>query len=124
PDTLSYLSAHTCLVYPYWSVRDAWTFSAADGRIHTIPVKNRLWCNNGDALMNAAISGLGVVLQPDFIVHQAIREGRLVEILGDFSGPEIDIHALYAPSAFMPIRTRSFIDFLMMSFAKETPWTV
>lgn len=124
PDTLSDLSAHTCLGYPYWSGRDAWTFSAADGCIHTIPVKNRLWCNNGDALMNAAISGLGVVLQPDFIVHQAIREGGLVEILSDFSGPEIDIHAVYAPSVFMPIRTRSFIDFLVMSFAKEADWTV
>lgn len=124
PETLSDLSAHRCLGYPYWSGRDAWTFSAADGRAHTVPVKNQLWCNNGDALMNAAISGLGVVLQPDFIVHQAIRDGQLVELLSGFTGPNVDIHVLFASASFMPIRIRSFIDFLVASFAKETPWTI
>lgn len=124
PETLSDLSAHRFLGYPYWSGRDAWTLSSADGRDHIVPVKNLLWCNNGDALMNAAISGLGVVLQPDFIVHQAIRDGRLVELLSDFTGPEVDIHVLFSSASFMPIRIRSFIDFLVASFAKETPWTI
>ena len=124
PETLSDLSNHTCLGYPYWSGQDTWNFTSTDGQVHSVPVKNQVWCNNGDALMNAAISGLGVILQPDFIVHQAIRDGQLIELLSDFSGPRIDIHALYVLSSFMPIRIRSFVDFLVASFAKETPWTI
>jgi DNA-binding transcriptional LysR family regulator len=123
PETLSDIAHHVTLGYPYWSGRDAWAFGTADGAIMRVPVRNQVWSNNGDALLNAATSGLGIILQPAFIVHEALREGALVELFPDASPPPVDIHALYASRTFMPVRIRSFIDFLTDSFRKDTPWT-
>jgi DNA-binding transcriptional LysR family regulator len=124
PSSLSDIAKHVTLGYPYWAGQVAWTFAAPDGRDVRVPVKNQVWSNNGDALLNAAISGLGIILQPDFIVYEALRQGKLVELFEDFRSPEVGIHALYASRAFMPVRIRSFIEFLSDSFARDTPWTL
>ncbi len=122
PKTVSELTNHVTLGYPYWSGRDAWTFEAPDGTTNRVPVRNQLWSNNGDALLNAAISGLGIILQPDFIVYEALKRGDLVELFRDHHAALVDIHALYASRSFMPVRIRSFIDFLADSFTKDIPW--
>lgn len=124
PASLSDLGEHVTLGYPYWSGRDAWTFVAPDGALIRVPVKNQVWSNNGDALLNAAISGLGIILQPDFIVHEALTAGDLVELFSDHRPPEVGVHALYASRSFMPVRIRSFVDFLTQSFSDHTPWTM
>lgn len=123
PRVLSDITDHVALGYPYWSGRDAWTFEAPDGTVLRVPVKNQVWSNNGDALLKAAISGLGIVLQPAFIVYEAVKRGELVELFPDVSASKVDIHALYAARTFMPVRIRSFVDFLAESFAENTPWT-
>lgn len=124
PETLSDIADHVTLGYPYWSGRGAWTFETADGAIIRVPVRNQVWSNNGDALLNAAISGLGIILQPSFIVFEAIKRGELVELFPDITPSWVDIHALYTSRTFMPIRIRSFVDFLTESFARDAPWTV
>ena len=122
PKALPDIAEHMTLGYPYWSGRDAWTFRAADGESLRVPVKNQIWSNNGDALMTAAVSGLGIILQPDFIVYEALECGELVQLFAECRPADIDVHALYASRAFMPVRIRSFVDFLVDSFANDTPW--
>lgn len=39
--------------------------------------------NSGDILRNAAIEDLGVILQPTFLIYEALREKKLVRILAD-----------------------------------------
>jgi len=118
------LSEHVCLGYPYWSGQDAWTFHGRDGETYKVPVKNQLWSNNGDLLLNAAISGLGIIRQPDFIVHDAIARGELAQLLPELRAPEIGIHVVYPPAPVMPLRVRVFIDYLVDSFAREQPWAM
>ena len=117
------LKDHICLCYAHWSGNNSWQFTGPDGDVVSVPVNNRLWSNNGDALLNAAVSGLGIAFQPDFIAHDALRRGELVEILDGFTGPEVGIYVLYGRTAFMPLRVRTFIDFLVQSFAGDVPWT-
>lgn len=116
------LSEHVCLGYPYWSGQNAWVFDSRDGETHKVPVKNQIWSNNGDLLLNAAISGLGIIRQPDFIVHEALERGALIELLPDLARPEIGIHAVYPPASVMPLRLRVFIDHLVETFAADQPW--
>lgn len=116
------LHDHICLGYPYWAGQNSWQLKDANGEAVSAPVKNQLWSNNGDALLEAAISGLGIAFQPDFIVYDALHRSELVEILTEFTGPEVGVHILYGRIAFMPLRVRSFIDYLAASFAKDTPW--
>ena len=116
------LNEHICLGYPYWAGQNAWQLVGPAGETITAPVGNQLWSNNGDALLAAAVSGLGIVFQPDFIAYDVLRRGELVEILEGYTGPEVGIHLLYAQTAFMPLRVRTFIDFLIDSFTAEAPW--
>ena len=122
PKGLSDLADHITLGYPYWSGRNAWTFTSPDGEPVRVSVQNQIWSNNGDALLNAAISGLGITLQPDFIIYQAIESGEVVELFDDFKPAQMDVHALYTSRSFMPVRIRSFIDYLTTSFAENAPW--
>ena len=124
PAAITDITNHVTLGYPYWSGRDAWTFEDPNGAVMRVPVKNQLWSNNGDALLEAAVSGLGIILQPAFIVHEAIRRGELVELFPDLNPAGVGIHAVYASRTFMPVRIRSFVDFPTESFAKHSPWLV
>ncbi|NNE22813.1 MAG: LysR family transcriptional regulator [Rhizobiales bacterium] len=116
------LKDHICLCYSHWSGNNSWQFTGPDGGAISVPLNNRLWSNNGDALLRAAVSGLGIIYQPDFIAYDALRRGELVEILDGFTGPEVGIYVLYGRTAFMPTRVRTFIDFLVHSFARDVPW--
>jgi len=118
------LHRHICLGYPYWSGYQNWQFTDVDGNSHKVPVTNQLWSNNGDLLLAAAVSGCGIIRQPDFIVHEALARGQLVELLQDFLKPEIGIHAVYPPTAVIPLRLRVFIDYLVETFARHQLWTV
>jgi len=122
PAEPSDLSAHVCLGYPYWSGYQNWVFTDRDGSAHKVPVKNQLWSNNGDLLLATAVSGCGIIRQPDFIVHEALARGELIEILPDLAKPEIGIHAVYPPAAVIPLRLRVFIDYLVEAFSGEPPW--
>jgi len=111
------VSAHVCLGYPYWSGYQNWQFTDREGGEYKVPVKNQLWSNNGDLLLAAAVSGCGIIRQPDFIVHEALARGELVELLPNFTKPEIGIHAVYPPAAVISLRLRVFIDYLVEIFA-------
>ncbi len=122
PAQPSDLSAHTCLGYPYWSGQREWRFTGPQGEKHKVQVDNHLWSNNGDLLLNAAIGGCGIIRQPDFIIHEALTRGELVELLPDFAKPEVGIHAVYPPAAVIPLRLRVFLDYLVETFSGAPPW--
>ncbi len=115
------LTGHQCLGYTYGPGRDNWRFQGPEGSI-SVRVKQRLFSNNGDALMAGAASGLGIILQPAFIVHQALEDGRLVEVLAAYPAGELTIHAIYPPTRHLSARVRTFIDHLVACYQPRTPW--
>jgi len=117
------LSAHVCLGYPYWSGYQNWPFTDSEGNAHKVPVANQLWSNNGDLLLSAAVSGCGIIRQPEFIVHEALTRGDLVELLPNLAKPEIGIHSVYPPAPVIPLRLRVFIDYLIETFTRDQLWT-
>src|SRR5690606_7591126 len=68
------LAHHECLGYVSQGNSQAWVF-AVDGRYESFPVRSRFSANNGDALTIAAVQGLGVTVQPDFIVADYLARG-------------------------------------------------
>lgn len=112
------LTSHTCLTYSNMKDPDVWRFRQ-DGKETKVKVPSKAVCNNGDALMAAAISGLGIIYQPSFIVGPALRSGELVEILRDCVDGGFNIYAVYPSSRHLPARVRTFIDHLAECFAGE-----
>jgi DNA-binding transcriptional LysR family regulator len=105
------LAGHECLAYTAGARRTAWTFGAR-GREETVHLQSRLSGNNGDVLAEAAARGLGVMMQPDFIVDAYLADGRLERVLEEFELPELGIYALLPGGRHQPHRVRVLTDFL------------
>ena len=117
------LTQHSCLAYPMEAGAAIWRFTRRlDGTTHNVRIHHRLWANNGDALAQAAQTSLGVVLQPSFIVHEDLDAGRLVRVLPDYDGAVLDIQAVYPDRAYLPARTRTFLNFLVNAFREDPVW--
>ncbi len=72
--------------------------------------------NNGIALKQAAIEGLGVILLPEDFVAAELASGALVELMPAWRA---DSHALFAVYPFhkeQSQKVRLFIDFIVKSF--------
>jgi DNA-binding transcriptional LysR family regulator len=123
PNRVRELSDHNCLGFtiPTFAGPDEWRFGR--DRDVRIPVKGSLRANNGDALTAAAVTGLGVVYQPDFIVGDAIRSGALESVsLDALTGDVGGIHVLYSLDHSPPAKARAMIDFLLSAFTPKPPW--
>ncbi|MGH8660475.1 MAG: LysR substrate-binding domain-containing protein, partial [Burkholderiales bacterium] len=105
------LVRHNCLTYEY-ALRDTWTFRDAAGRERTVRVAGRLNSNNGELNAAAAAQGLGIALEPDFIVGTELKNGTLVRVLESFEAPALPIYAIYPSRRFLPAKVRAFVDFL------------
>jgi len=113
PTTPEQLRDHACLFYRFHSngQLQPWTFEGRAG-LPPLELPGTLTFNNVEALIGAAVGGLGVAYLPDFAVGQYLRDGTLVSILderlvagGTFS--------LLWPSSRQPLpKLRAFIDFL------------
>lgn len=108
------LHAHPCLGFSYSSNG---SLSVAHqqifGKRHF-----RLSSNSGVVLTQAAIDGLGVVLQPSIVVKQAIEDGFLVNITSLTPPEAMPIHLLYKDKN-LPLKTRSLITFIVEQLAEQ-----
>tara|TARA_R110000764_G_scaffold6853_3_gene25230 strand:- start:28087 stop:28971 length:885 start_codon:yes stop_codon:yes gene_type:complete len=109
------LLEHECLGFSHTELRTHWTFLTESGPM-SVPVSGRLMVDSGEALMKAAIAGLGVMLQPLELVEKEMETGRLVEVLSNYPVPTRPMHLLYAPDRRMTPKLRSFIDFTLSHF--------
>ncbi|GGL41971.1 LysR family transcriptional regulator [Caulobacter rhizosphaerae] len=109
------LQQHECLGFAHTELRTHWTFDGPGGRT-VVPVTSRLMVDHGEPLLHAALAGLGVLLQPVELLQPALEDGRLVEVLPDYTAPARPLHILYAPDRRMTPKLRSFIDFAVLAF--------
>jgi len=121
PKSPEKLVEHNCLSYAYWPMHRDWRFTRK-GIERTVRVEGNLRGNNGDILLNAATQGLGIILQPTFVVYEALRAKTLVRILRGWETNALTVFAVYPNRKFLPPKVRSFIDFLVERFGPEPYW--
>jgi DNA-binding transcriptional LysR family regulator len=93
----------------------------------TIPVNGALNANDGQLIRRAALDGLGILAQPTYISPPPLAAGRLVRVLDDWDLPRLTMNIAYPTKAFLPAKTRLFIDFLVEDFRQhdyERLWTM
>ncbi|WP_303747685.1 LysR family transcriptional regulator [Stenotrophomonas pigmentata] len=112
PATPQDLATHECLAYTYSAAGEALQLLGPEGEV-SIPVQPHLRANNGEVLREAAIAGMGIIAQPDFIIGQALADGRLVPVLPQWEVPPIGIYAVYTSRSHLAPKVRSFIDYLV-----------
>ena len=123
PTKVADLKKHRCLGYTLSNAvgPSSWSFGSK-GDIQ-VPVSGPLRAGNGDALVAAAIAGMGIIYQPTFIVADAVAESKLEVI--ELDHPPFNfgnIYAVYPPNEHLPAKVRVFIDFFVERFAGTPPW--
>ncbi|WP_045728666.1 LysR family transcriptional regulator [Xanthomonas sp. GPE 39] len=111
PRQPSEIADHAFLSYSYMPL-DTLLLHGPHGDTQ-VRVHGSLRANNGDMLREAAIAGMGIVLQPDFMAEAALEDGRLVRILPDHQFGAIGVYAVYANRSHLAPKVRSFIDYLV-----------
>jgi DNA-binding transcriptional LysR family regulator len=105
PKTPADLQSHNCLHYPRSQDTPAWTFEPRDpqgGERITVPVSGNLAANNSEALREAALTGAGIALMPDFSAQAALRQGKLVQVLPDWKPVGAFAETVYAIRPYTP----------------------
>lgn len=116
----SELIKHECFGY-LLAARSSWAF-VIDGETQWFPISGRLEANSGDALLAAAIRGLGITSAPTFIAEEAVRAGKLEIILPKFHTPELGIYAVFPSNRYVPHRVRALVEYLAQRIGTQRPW--
>jgi DNA-binding transcriptional LysR family regulator len=120
PATPQALAQHQCLVL---DSMNPWRFHTPDGSIASVRVSGRLQSDNGEALRDAAIDGLGIALQATWATTTQLRSGALVALMLDYPvATESVVSAQYLNRHFLPPKTQAFIDFFAARFGPEPFW--
>jgi DNA-binding transcriptional LysR family regulator len=106
------LRDHDCLVDTNFRDQQRWRFQPGD-KTETVTVDGPLRVNNPDAIRDLAIAGLGIGLVPDFVATEAVRKGKLREVLPDTVALRWSILAVYPRRRYLPLRVRAYVDHLV-----------
>lgn len=105
------LAGHTCLAFSIWGANHRWRFTRA-GETESVAITGRMTANNGQALLQAALAGMGVIVQADLLLHDAISRGTLVRLLADWDLPSRPVYLVHARRRAPSAKLRSFTDFV------------
>ena len=122
PETSDDLKGLPVLIYTGSDRGDALTFKKPGGSPGSMQLQPVMRSNNGDFLRDAAIAGLGLTVQPSFIVHRAIEQGELIPLLTDHVFPPVTIHVVYPQTRHLSARARAFIDYVRSHIGAEPIW--
>lgn len=121
PEQPEDLSNHRYLRYSYMELDDSqavYRWLQRTGHDE----RNGMVSNNGDVLVEAAITGAGIALQPTFICGSAIQQGDLEVVLPDHEPEPLALYAVYAHRQLLASKVRSFIDFMEGFFGDPPYW--
>lgn len=118
------LARHNCVLYSYSAAGSEWKMTGPDGE-HTVKVSGNMRVNNGDLLNQVVLSGAGLMCQPEFLVGEDIRAGRLEEVLKEYSCEPLGIYAVFPSRKHLSAKTRTFVDFLVenLAYSRNPPAT-
>jgi DNA-binding transcriptional LysR family regulator len=115
------LMSHRALFFTRSQPGDAWRFQHKRRGDVNVSVPSPLRVNNADALTPALLAGLGLAVQPEFLVWQELRAGTLVTALPDWSIPARALHIVTPPSRARAARVQLLIDYLAQQL-EQAPW--
>ena len=125
PESPADLAKHHCLGYVTWSglAYLEWPFDR-DGSSQATQIRPRFQVNDGRVLLAAAVNGLGIILQPEPLVADAIGSGALVQVLDRYTSLARPLHMLFSAKRPMSSKLRTFVDFVTSTLGPYTKPTI
>lgn len=121
PRTPDDLAKHEALIHANRSTGETWRFRAGRRWVSVKP-EGRFRADNGEAIVQGAIAGLGIAMLPTFLVSDAIESGALEVLLAGCEAPEAGLYLVRPPGAHVPGKVRALSDLLVERFGGEPYW--
>ncbi|ESH87949.1 LysR family transcriptional regulator [Cupriavidus sp. HPC(L)] len=116
------LAEHDAIDYALVHARRFWQFEDERGTPVSVAMRSRIVANNGEAIRDMAIAGLGIASLPIFLAAEALKRGQLMAIPLELTQRPYVISALYPNTSHVPAKVRTFIDHLVEMFSPSMPW--
>lgn len=125
PATPEQLLQHNCLTYASTPPPDWWCFAGVH-RDAALPVHGTLRTDDTEALLEAAVAGIGIVHLASWLVSDMVRAEKLVVLFPDIAAPAKTsrpaIHAVRMPGRSHTAKARLFITHLESCFGDPPYW--
>lgn len=119
PSTPQELPHYQCLIL---AGLDHWRFESSAGKIE-IKVNGKFRTDNGEALRDACVQGLGITINSTWSAYEYLKSGQLVQILKDYPlVSDTAIWVVYPSSRQLAPKVRAFIDYFATEFSKQPYW--
>ncbi|MGA2551326.1 MAG: LysR family transcriptional regulator [Burkholderiaceae bacterium] len=112
PASLAELRTHSCIVVPHPTGRQRWRLEGPAGT-EEVEVSGRFSANTGQALIGAAMAGLGIALLPALRALPEIRARRLVHLLPQYRRDGGGFYAIFPSRKHVPLAASAFADFVL-----------
>ena len=99
-----------------------WRLASGRGKgatVEAIKTRGNLATNDGEIAVNWALDGHGILMRAEWDIARHLGNGRLVQVLPQYSTPDADIHAVYPQRHQMASRVRAFVDFVALSLSQK-----
>ncbi|OZI23352.1 LysR family transcriptional regulator [Bordetella genomosp. 9] len=83
-----------------------------DGKVQAYMLDGWMSVNDAENYYVCGLRGCGLIQIPRFHMEEALRDGRLVEVLADWRSPDMPLAAFYPHHRQLSPRVRVFIDWL------------
>ena len=121
PKQVEDLETHRSISYVNIRPYEEWRFEQ-DGKTRSIKVACALQLNDGEAIRDAAIAGLGVAVLPTFVIGDALQNGLLETVdLGCWPTPG-PVQIVYPPENRNAPKVRALIKHLQAAFSDPPAW--
>lgn len=119
PKTPADLAQHECLTHSAQKSPNDWFFTSAQHGDESVRITGRFKASSNEALLEAALAGLGIATLCDWHVDEHVKRGRLTVLLKNYRLTPYDINAVYPERRFVPQKVKRFIDHLRSSFKRN-----
>ncbi len=110
------LRRHNCLAYSY--IGSQWNFSNQEEQEPiVVPVKGNFSASESRVLLNRALAGGGISMQPLFAAKPLIEAGHLVQLLPEYQVESLGIYGIYRSRKHMSPALRALLDELVEYFS-------
>lgn len=113
PAKVGDLSKHSAVLFrvPSTGKDRSWQFNVR-GRSVTVTPASRLHVDNGDAIVEATVLGMGIGQVPHYMVSEPLQRGQLVELLPAMRPAAMPIAAVIPSGRMVPSRVRALLDLI------------
>ena len=109
------LHKHQCLGFTNWGQQSGWRALQKKTGLKSMQTP-RFEANNAQALLAAAVHGVGIIMMPRDLLKPEIESGRLIEIMKAHTPSPRPIHAVFPKNKKTTPKLKTFVEFLVESF--------